>query len=342
MNATTAVEHDVLELESISRPAAAPVPAVQQSGALASSMPESSPFGMMLTALGRGASLDLVESAMKLQERWEANEARKAFVKAMADFKAEPLEIFKRKQVGYTTKDGDFVGYKHAELSHITDVVVPAMARHGLSHRWDLQQGGGRIVVICTITHRLGHSESVSLDGSPDSSGKKNSIQQVASTITYLQRYTLLAATGLATKDDADDDGRGGEGEDRGDAGGQGDSPRTQQRTEPATYPQAQFDANLPKWREVIAAGRKTADQIIAMARTKHPLTDEQVAEIRKPVKVATASGPNYAHVAEQLNKAADEDALNVAADLIKSVANADHRTELNALYDKRRAELNA
>lgn len=340
MNATTIQEHEVLELESIG-PAAAPVPATQGSRALASGIPDSSPFGMVLTALSRGASLELVESAMKVQERWEANEARKAFVEAMADFKAEPLEIFKRKHVGYTTKDGDFVGYKHAELSHITDVVVPAMARHGLSHRWDLQQGGGRIVVICTITHRLGHSESVSLDGSPDSSGKKNGIQQVASTITYLQRYTLLAATGLATKDDADDDGRGGGG------GEDGDDDQQRQRRNatppppapPATYPDAQFRENLPKWREVITAGRKTPDQIIAMAQTKHPLTDEQKRAIHESPR---ATGPTYAHVADQLNKAANDDALAVAADLIKAVADAAHRTELNALYDKRRAALNA
>lgn len=337
MNATTVQEHEVLELETIG-PAAAPVPATRSSHALASSGPtESSPFGMMLTALGRGASLELVESAMKLQERWEANEARKAFVQAMADFKAEPLEIFKRKQVGYTTDKGGFVGYKHAELSHITDVVVPAMARHGLSHRWDLQQGSGRIVVICTITHRLGHSESVSLDGAPDNSGKKNGIQQVASTITYLQRYTLLAATGLATKDDADDDGKGAgeDGRDDGNPNGRTAAPPPP----PTTYPDDQFRTNLPKWREVIAAGRKSPDQIISMAQTKHPLTEEQKRAIHESPR---ATGPTYAHVAEQLNKAANDDALAVAADLIKAVADATHRTELNALYDKRRAELNA
>lgn len=338
MNATTTAEHEVLELETISRPATAPVPAMQPSHGLSTGMPtEASPFGMMLTALGRGASLELVESAMKLQERWEANEARKAFVQAMADFKAEPLEIFKRKQVGYTTDKGGFVGYKHAELSHITDVVVPAMARHGLSHRWDLQQGGGRIVVICTITHRLGHSESVSLDGSPDSSGKKNCIQQVASTITYLQRYTLLASTGLATKDDADDDGKGAGPDGRED--GNPDGRTAAPPPPPATYPDAQFRENLPKWREVIAAGRKTPDQIISMAQTKHPLTDEQKRAIHESPRT---TGPTYAEIADQLNKAVDEDALNVAADLIKAVADATHRTELNALYDKRRAELNA
>jgi hypothetical protein len=40
-----------------------------------------------------------------------------------------------------------------------------------------------------------------------DTSGSKNAIQSIASTITYLQRYTLFAATGLAA-DDQDDDGK--------------------------------------------------------------------------------------------------------------------------------------
>jgi hypothetical protein len=48
------------------------------------------------------------------------------------------------------------------------------------------------------------------LSGEPDASGQKNKIQQVGSTVTYLQRYTLLALTGLATHDQ-DDDGRGSE-----------------------------------------------------------------------------------------------------------------------------------
>jgi hypothetical protein len=44
----------------------------------------------------------------------------------------------------------------------------------------------------------------------------------------------------------------------------------------PQTYPADQFDKNLPVWRQVIASGRKTADDIINMAQTKFPLTDEQ------------------------------------------------------------------
>lgn len=167
------------------------------------------PSMLLAMAVQQGADLDRLERLMALQERWDANEARKAFVEAMTAFKAEPLEIFKRKEVGYTTKEGDFVGYKHATLADVTDVVVPAMARHGLSHRWDVEQRDGRVFVTCVVTHRQGHSETVKLDSAPDASGKKNAIQQVASAIQYLQRYSLLAIVGLATKDTNDDDGRG-------------------------------------------------------------------------------------------------------------------------------------
>ena len=168
------------------------------------------PAQLLEIAVNQGADLDKLERLMALQERWEANEARREFVQAMAAFKSEPLDIFKRKQIGYTTKDGEFVGYKHAELSDVASVVVPSMARHDLSHRWEVKQEGGRIIVTCIVTHKRGHSEAVTLDGAPDNSGKKNAIQQVASTVTYLQRYTLLLATGLAAKDQTDDDGQGG------------------------------------------------------------------------------------------------------------------------------------
>jgi hypothetical protein len=169
-------------------------------------------LSMIDRVIDRGGDIANVERLLDLQLKWDANEARKAFVAAMAAFKAEPMEILKRKTVEFSTRDGDTTRYTHAELSDVTDAVVPAMGKHGLSHRWDVQQAGGQITVTCTITHALGHSESVSMTAAPDASGKKNAIQQVASTTTYLQRYTLLAATGMATKG-MDDDGRRSEGE---------------------------------------------------------------------------------------------------------------------------------
>ena len=67
------------------------------------------------------------------------------------------------------------------------------------------------VSVTCIIAHRDGHSEENTLSAGRDDSGKKNSIQSIGSTITYLQRYTLKSALGLAAS--ADDDGRSSEDE---------------------------------------------------------------------------------------------------------------------------------
>lgn len=165
------------------------------------------PDRLLEIALSRGADMAQLEKLLELKERFEAGEARKAFTRAMAAFKAEPMEITKNRLVEFRTRDGDLTSYRHAELSDITEVVAPAMAKHGLRHSWNVQQDA-IVTVTCTIMHEDGHSESVTMHAQPDTSGKKNPIQQVASTVTYLQRYTLLAATGMATKG-ADDDGQG-------------------------------------------------------------------------------------------------------------------------------------
>jgi hypothetical protein len=166
------------------------------------------PADLLSMALSQGADLDRLERLMALQTQWEEKEARKAFVEAMTAFKAEPIEILKNKRVSFTTQKGT-TSYNHAELSDVVDAAITGMAKHGLSHSWDLNQSeNGWIEVTCVVTHSQGHSKSVSLKSQKEDSGTKNHIQAVASAITYLERYTLLAALGLATKGH-DDDGRG-------------------------------------------------------------------------------------------------------------------------------------
>ncbi len=157
-------------------------------------------------ALAKNSTVETIEKLLALQERHEANEARKAYTVAMNNFKADAPTIVKNKAVGYTAK-GSTVGYKHATLDQVSAIIGSALAKHQLSHRWNTEQNGKEIKVTCIITHALGHSESVSLTSFPDDTGSKNSIQAVGSTVTYLQRYTLLAASGVAVGDD--DDGAG-------------------------------------------------------------------------------------------------------------------------------------
>lgn len=177
-----------------------------QAREIATTEVQAGPLAMAMQAMKAGMSIADMRGMLELQKDWEANEARKAYVQAMSEFKRNPPEIFKRKEVAFSGTQ-----YMHATLGDVTQAIMQALAEHGISHRWDTVQDGGQIVVTCILTHKLGHSESTRLEGAPDDSGKKNRIQQVASTVTYLQRYTLLAATGLATKDIEDDDGNGGQ-----------------------------------------------------------------------------------------------------------------------------------
>lgn len=155
---------------------------------------------MMMAAIDKGMDLDKLEKFMLLQERWEEGQSRKAYSQAMSDFKANPPQIDKDKDVAYgTTK------YSHASLGNVTDKIGTALSKHGLSASWKTQQTDKGVTVTCRISHALGHYEETSLTAGADTSGAKNAIQALGSTITYLERYTILALTGLATSDQDDD-----------------------------------------------------------------------------------------------------------------------------------------
>ncbi len=168
-----------------------------------------SPLVIMKQALESGVDLEKVSKMLELQEKWDAMEAKKAFTKAMAEFKANPPKILKDKTVGFESRrTGSSTSYSHATLANVTTQINSSLSKYGLSAAWTTNQIDNKISVTCIITHSMGHAESTSLTAGADTSGNKNSIQAIGSTITYLERYTMLALTGLATHDQ-DDDGNG-------------------------------------------------------------------------------------------------------------------------------------
>src|SRR5690606_2270861 len=69
------------------------------------------------------------------------------------------------------------------------------------SHAWIPRMREGKVEVTCRLTHSEGHSEETTLPAPPDKSGMKSDAQAIASTITLLQRYSLLSLLGIATAD---------------------------------------------------------------------------------------------------------------------------------------------
>lgn len=155
------------------------------------------PMQMVQQALDSGAGIEVLTKLMDLQERWEKTQARKDFDEAIAAAKAEIKPVARNKKGHNDKRYADFAAYARE--------VDPILASVGLSYRFRTEQDD-RIKVTCILSHKSGHSETNTLAGPADSSGSKNAIQAIGSTLTYLQRYTLTQALGLAASDD--DDGR--------------------------------------------------------------------------------------------------------------------------------------
>ncbi len=154
-------------------------------------------------AVRQNASVETLEKLWQLQLQIQANDAKNAYHVAMNAFKADPPEILKNKHVAYNQ-----VAYDHATLDHVCEAAGEGLAKHDISHRWKVEQKPDLVRVTCILTHSMGHSEETTLEGPIDTSGSKNAIQSIGSSVTYLERYSLLAAVGLAAKN-GDNDGQG-------------------------------------------------------------------------------------------------------------------------------------
>lgn len=167
------------------------------------SAPPTTPMEMLNSAMANGAPVETIKMLMDLHERWTAGHARREFDEAMAKAKSEIPPVLKNRKVDFTTAKGR-TNYRFEDFAEIARTVDPILSRYGLSYRFRLHQDGRNITVTCILSHRAGHSEETTLIGSPDDTGNKNDKQAVGSTVTYLQRYTLKAALGLASSEDTD------------------------------------------------------------------------------------------------------------------------------------------
>ncbi len=173
---------------------------------------QASPPELLSKAVENGANVEVMERLLDMQERWDANQARKAYEHAMAEIRSDLPRIEKKAEVDFTSSKGR-THYKYERLQDVVEAIQPALSEHGLSFRWRTDSTGNDISVTCIISHEQGHSEETTLTAPLDRTGNKNAIQSIGSTVTYLQRYTLKAALGIAAAED--DDGRSAGGSNR-------------------------------------------------------------------------------------------------------------------------------
>ena len=163
-------------------------------------------MGMAQMAMSQGKIAEMKE-LLAMKREWDAEEARKLFISAMAKFKAKGLIVGK-------DKENKQYGSMYTTLGNLVNTASGIMAEFGLSIDWEPDHSKqGQIGITCTLSHEAGHKKSVTMHAEPDKSGAKNPIQQMKSAATYLRGLTFELVTGIATSESAgvnqDDDGNG-------------------------------------------------------------------------------------------------------------------------------------
>ena len=155
-------------------------------------------------------NIEVFDRLLMARRQEEDRAAERAFNLAMSVAKGELQPVLKTRDVDYPSKrdGGARTKYKYESFADVARVVDPVFAAHGLAYRFAIAQGGELVKVTCIVSHSDGYSERVTVESKvdPGSTGM-SMVQALGSAMTYLQRYSLRAAIGLAAG--VDDDGRG-------------------------------------------------------------------------------------------------------------------------------------
>lgn len=163
------------------------------------------PLALISQAISINANIEVMEKVFELHQKIQADDAKKVFFAAMSKAQAIMPVVQKSNTASFRTKAGGNMAYKFASLDDVTKVVRSILPNSGLSYRYQVKQDASTVTVKCIVSHAGGHSEDCMMSMPVDASGNKNALQAIASTVSYLKRYTLCAAFGIATGEDEDD-----------------------------------------------------------------------------------------------------------------------------------------
>ncbi len=168
-----------------------------------------SPAEMIRMAIAGKANLDKLEKFLELQERYEANEARKIFASSFADVQAKITSVVK-------TKTNLQTHSKYADLNNIIESAKPIYTAEGFSVIFyeGETKVEGNIRICADVLHRAGHRETYHYDIPLDGVGIQGNpnmtkIHGKSSSTSYGRRYLMCMIWNIPTQDnDAQDIGK--------------------------------------------------------------------------------------------------------------------------------------
>jgi hypothetical protein len=174
---------------------------VPVSGAMVAAVIPFDPEALIAKGIEHGISVEGLERLLAMRERLKAEQARSAFVQAVAQFQGACPIIAKAASV--RDKSGK-ERYRYASLEAIVQQVGPLLRASELTYRIDTRIEEGQataLIAICIITHRDGHSESSEFRVPIDRDSFMSEPQKFGAASTFAKRYAFTNALGILTAD---------------------------------------------------------------------------------------------------------------------------------------------
>ena len=149
------------------------------------------------------ANVETLERMLDMQERVLREQAKQEFNLALSQFQGSMPTVEKKGKIEVNGKERS----RYAKYEDIMAAAKPLMEDYGFSVTFKTEYPEGFIKISGKLSHRMGHSEETEMLLPHDSSGAKNAVQAIGSSVSYGKRYVLCCLLNIATGDDDDAQG---------------------------------------------------------------------------------------------------------------------------------------
>lgn len=150
-------------------------------------------------------NVEKMHGLLDVQERMMNKQAEIEFNAAFAEMQSEIPRITKDGSIKISGK----VQSTYATYDQIDASIRPLLVKYGFGLRFnsEIVPDGKSVIITGTLSHRSGHSITDRIPLGFETSGSKNNVQAVGSTISYGKRYLVSMLLNLVFEGE-DDDGQ--------------------------------------------------------------------------------------------------------------------------------------
>lgn len=172
---------------------------IEESKELATPLPANESAAMLqiisTAAMNPEVDIDKMERMMIMHEKLLNRDAQMAYNAAMSKLQSELPTINEKGQI----EVNKVVRSKYAKFEDINEAIRPLLKKHGFSVSFKSNFTDQMLDITGIISHKQGHSEDTTMRLPFDTSGSKNDVQAIGSSVSYGKRYCVCMLLNIAT-----------------------------------------------------------------------------------------------------------------------------------------------